>query len=123
MKILTQKFALFGFFRAEGKKKWSFVVVCWVLNENSTQRELTHATHVNSRQGIFDFYFRNERNCLGKEQDSFKKNYAEIEQNQNVLASCTSFQYCSFLFSQTRSNTLKLQNLIFQATIPIFKRM
>jgi len=28
---------------------------------------------VNSRRGIFDIYFGNEQNCLGKEQDS--KNY------------------------------------------------
>jgi len=30
MKILTQKFALFEFLGVEGKKKWSFVVACWV---------------------------------------------------------------------------------------------
>jgi hypothetical protein len=44
MKILTQKFALFGFLEVEGKKKWSFVVSCWVLNENSTRHELSHVT-------------------------------------------------------------------------------
>jgi len=48
------------------------VVAYWILNENSTQRELTHTTHVNSRRGIFNFYFRNERNCLSKEQLSKK---------------------------------------------------
>jgi len=42
MKILTQKFALFGFLEVEGKKKWSCVVASWILNENNTQRDLTH---------------------------------------------------------------------------------
>jgi hypothetical protein len=31
---------------------------------------LTHATHVKLRRGILDFYFGNEQNRLGKEQDS-----------------------------------------------------
>jgi len=67
---LTQKFALFGFLEVEEKKKWSFVVACWVLNENSTQRELTHVAHVNLRRGNSDIYFGNEHNHLGKEQNS-----------------------------------------------------
>jgi len=42
MKILTQKFAPFGLMEVEGKKKWSCVVACWVLNENSIERDLIH---------------------------------------------------------------------------------
>ena len=38
-KILTQKFALFGFLGMEGKKNWSFVVACWVY---SLWHMLTH---------------------------------------------------------------------------------
>jgi len=75
-KILTQKFTLFGFLEVEGKKKWRCVVACWVLNENSTERDLTHAAWVNSRtwvnshKGKIVFSFENERNCLGKKQNS-----------------------------------------------------
>jgi len=37
------KICTFWVFRGGGKeKKWSFMVACWVLNENSTQRALTH---------------------------------------------------------------------------------
>jgi len=35
-------FWVFGFLEVEGKKKWSCVVAYWVLNENSTQHDLTH---------------------------------------------------------------------------------
>jgi len=70
---LTQKFTLFEFLEVEGKKKWSFVVACWVLIENSTQRDLTHATWIKSRRGKTIFSLGNERNRLGKEQNSYFK--------------------------------------------------
>jgi len=37
------KIRTFWVFGGGGKEKWSCVVVCWVLLENSIQRELTHA--------------------------------------------------------------------------------
>jgi len=40
------------------------------VNKIYIQRELTHAAQVNSCWDIFDIYFGNERNGLGKEQDS-----------------------------------------------------
>jgi len=61
------------FLEVEGKKKWSCVIACWVLNENSTQRDLTHAAWVNSRKDKTVFSFGNERNYLGKEQYSSSK--------------------------------------------------
>ena len=70
MKILTQKFALFEFLEVGGKKKWSCVVACWILNENSIYRDLTHAARVISHRSNLDTYFRNERNILGKEHNS-----------------------------------------------------
>jgi len=46
------------------------MVACWVLNENNTQRELTHVAHVNLHRGNSDIYFGNEHNHLGKEHNS-----------------------------------------------------
>jgi len=43
IKILTQKITRFGFLKVEGKKNGDMNMDFWVLFENSTQRELTHA--------------------------------------------------------------------------------
>jgi hypothetical protein len=36
------KIRTYWVFGGGGKEKWSCVVACWILFENSTQRELTH---------------------------------------------------------------------------------
>jgi len=43
IKILTQKITRFGFLKVEGKKNGDMNMDFWVLFENSTQCELTHA--------------------------------------------------------------------------------
>jgi len=70
MKILTQKIVLFWFLEVEGKENGVVNMDCWVLFKNSTQRELTHATWLNSRRGILDFSVGSEQFLLGKEQNS-----------------------------------------------------
>ena len=43
------KIRTFWDFGGGGKeKKWSCVVACWVLNENSTQRDLSHVKAISS---------------------------------------------------------------------------
>jgi len=61
MKILTQKFALFGFLGVEGKEKMEF---CGCL------LGLERKSYFNLHRDILDISLENERNSLGKEHNS-----------------------------------------------------
>ena len=67
------------------------------VNEICTQRELTHAAQVNSRRSIFDIYFGNERNSLGKEQDS--SSYTWVRDKIQPKLFCLQILCCAWFFS------------------------
>jgi len=60
-----QKIRTFGFLGVEGKKKNGAL---WLPTRFRTK---THAAQVNLRKSILDILLGNERNSLGKEQDSW----------------------------------------------------
>jgi len=75
-----QKICTFWVFGGGGKeKKWSCLVVCWVLNENSTQRDLAHRTY----KGKIIFSLENER----KEPNSTWNNTSKIKLSTELDAS------------------------------------
>jgi hypothetical protein len=72
MMILTQKIALFGFLKVEGKKMVVGVRTDGFCSKTGTLRELTCAAWVNMRKGNFGMAAGCEQNVLGGEQNSME---------------------------------------------------